>query len=176
MRTFILSGLLLGLLVSCKDNNETKGSVVTEEEEKPFTVTVNAVVKKDDTFQFFYNMDGSDNFAPTDAVTLDVKGSDNPQDIVFTFPKDILPSSLRFDLGANEKQDEVKINKFEVNYLEKSIVVKDTLFRYYFYPNESIKYDIKTAIAKPNLVPNVGYDPIFMPTPDFKIELENIYK
>jgi hypothetical protein len=173
MKAFILSGLLLSvLLISCKDDKTKEEVFVNKEEAKPFTVTVNAVVKKDDIFQFFYNEDGSDTFPPENAITINVKGSENPQDLVFSFPQDVLPYSLRFDLGGNDKQDEVKINKFEVDYLKKSIVVKDTIFRYYFYPNEHIKYDLKTAIAKPNPTGETPYDPIFMPTNDFKKELK----
>lgn len=176
MRAFILSGLLLSvLLTSCKGDKANEEAPV-KEEAKPFTVTVNAVVKKDDIFQFFYNEDGSDTFPAENVVTLNVKGNENPQDLVFSFPKDALPYALRFDLGGNEKQEEVKINKFEVDYLKKSIVVKDTIFRYYFYPNEHIKYDVKTAIAKPNPTGETPYDPIFMPTNDFKKELGTIYK
>ncbi|ESU30001.1 hypothetical protein FLJC2902T_04880 [Flavobacterium limnosediminis JC2902] len=177
MKKFILSGLLTSVLfISCKDDKAASSESSVKDEEKPFTVTVNAVVKQDDIFQFFYNEDGSDSFAPENSITVNVKGNQNPQDIVFSFPKDAAPYALRFDLGGNEKQEDVKINKFEVNYLKKSIVVKDTLFRYYFYANEHIKYDVKTAIAKPSPTGDIPYDPIFMPTADLKKELTKIYQ
>jgi len=107
---------------------------------------------------------------------LKFKGNARPQDLVLTMPNEVMPYALRFDIGGNVEQDPIEIKKFEVDYLDKSIVVKDTIFRYFFYPNDQIDYDIKTAIAKPKKVEGKLYDPIFMPSNDFKKDLEKLYK
>lgn len=162
------------LFISCK--NDKTEAVAQKEESKGMKVTVDAIVPKDDIFQFFYSEDGSDNYPGDKVVSVNVKGSPKVQAMVFNFPEDAFPSSLRFDIGGNQSQQDIEFKNVKIEYFNKSIVVKDTLFRYYFYPNEQIKYDTLRAIAKPVKIEGEPYDPIFMPTNDFKKELEALLK
>ena len=45
-----------------------------------------------------------------------IKGSEAPQDIVFTLPKDVLPTQLRLDFGMTKDQAPIIINSFSMNY------------------------------------------------------------
>jgi hypothetical protein len=163
-------------LTSCK-NNKTEVSTEPEiKENKSFIVSMNLVVTKDDNFQIYYNEDGSDVFTAGKYVDVAVKGNVNSQDIIFKLPEDILPTSLRFDLGGNKEQGEVKINDFKLNYSDKTFVAKDTLFVYYFVKNTQVDYDRKLAIAKPKVSSNEIYDPIFTGTNLLKEEIHKLTK
>jgi hypothetical protein len=164
------------IVSSCKKENSIKDEVEKPKEDKSFNVTMNLVVPKDDNFQIYYNEDGSDIYAPENYVDVQVKGSSIAQDIVFKLPEDVLPTSFRFDLGSNKEQGEVKINDFRMKYFEKEFVAKDTLFIYYFGYNEQIDYNRKKAIAKPKILSNKVYDPIFIGSEMLKTEIKKIVR
>lgn len=173
-RIFFTLIAFVALLTSCKNDKTEEVKANDEESATGMKVTVEAIVPKDDIFQFFYSEDGSDNYPGDKVVTANVKGDGKVQAIFFNFPEDAFPKALRFDMGGNKEQKNVEFKNVKIEYYNKSIVIKDTLFRYYFYPNEQIKYDIKTAIATPNIIEGEPYDPIFMPTNDFKKELKTL--
>ncbi|MBE9575755.1 hypothetical protein [Flavobacterium proteolyticum] len=176
MKAFILSGLLLSVLfTSCKDDKAVDTNETAKAESKTFTVTFNAVVEKDDTFQVFYNEDGGDNFAPEDAVTINIKGSTQPQDLVFELPKEAMPMSLRFDIGANKELKQVPFKSFKIEYLDKKIEGTTADFFKYFYPNTQVEIDTVNTTAKIKLLEGEPYDPILGSTVDLKKQIETLY-
>lgn len=177
MRAIILTTFALSLFfVSCKD--EKKAAAVDSQTvtEKPFTVTVNAVVTKDDIFQIFYNEDGAESFAPDQAITIQVKGNGNPQDLVFTFPEEVMPASLRFDIGGNKEQKEVALKGVKIDYYSKSFSANGADFMKYFYGNTQVEFDTLKVVAKIKLLDGEPYDPILGSTPALKLELAKLYK
>ena len=174
MKAHILSGLLLGtLFVSCK--NDKPAEEIVKPESKTFTVTFNAVVEKDDTFQVFYNEDGGDVFAPEDAVTINITGKKDPQNIVFELPKEIMPMALRFDIGANKELKQVSFNSFKIEYLDKKIEASKGEFFKYFYPNTQVEIDSINAVAKMIDLKDGGYDPILGSRVELKQQIEGLY-
>jgi hypothetical protein len=159
-------------LISCKEEKAKEAPV--EKVDNTFYITFNLVVPKDDNFQVYYNEDGSDSFPPENYVDLAIKGSEKPQEIVFKLPENALPASLRFDLGNNKEQGEIKINDFKMKYLDKVFLAKDVSFINYFWSNEQIEYIKDKAIAKSKPIDNQPYDPIFIATELLKIELKKI--
>ncbi len=176
MRNKFLLAILIGfsaLLINCKGENKEEKQV-TPEIDNSFKITMNLVVPKDDDFQFFYNEDGSDIYTADKCVTVSVKGSPDSQDVVFKLPQDVIPESLRFDIGSNKEQGDVKINKFTMEYMSKKFSANGDLFYFYLGNNSSIKYDREKGIATP--LPNnpEGYDPIFTATEYLKAELKKL--
>lgn len=180
MKKFIFTILAtILLLTSCKNDKKENNSGENKKEvvlQTPFTVTVNAIVKKDDVFQVYYNEDGKDTFAAEQAVTIATTGKEEAQDIVFTFPEAASPTSLRFDLGANKDQQSIKIISFKINYLDKAFEIAGIYFPKYFTPNPQIEFDSPTSTAKIIIDPKVMYDPIFLPTLELKKEIVKLYK
>lgn len=174
MKQFFLTVAALASisLVSCKNEKTTENDA--PKEDKSFNVIMNAVVQKDDNFQIYYNEDGSDNYPADKYVDVAVKGNPVSQEITFKLPEDALPSSLRFDMGSNKEQGEVKILDFKMKYLDKQFEAKDTLFIYYFGNNNQIEYIRDKAIAKPKPIPNEIYDPIFTATESLKAEIKKM--
>lgn len=177
MRAIIFTSLALSLFfISCKDDKKANAETTDSAAEKPFTVTVNAVVAKDDIFQIFYNEDGAESFAPEQAVTIQVKGNNNPQDLVFTFPEEVMPASLRFDIGGNKDQKEVALKGFKIDYYSKSFSAKGVDFLKYFYGNTQVEFDTINVVAKIKLLDGEPYDPILGSTPALKLEIAKLYK
>lgn len=176
MRTKLFSSILIVsslLFVNCKGENKEEKEAKPEQD-RSFKVTMNMVVPKDDNFQIYFNEDGSDNYPAEQYVNVAVKGKPEMQDIVFKLPEDRLPASLRFDIGSNKEQGEIKILNFKMDYVGQHFEAKDTLFFHYFGNNTSIKYVRDKAIAIP--LPNnpSGYDPIFSGTENLKAELKKL--
>ena len=178
-RSHILITLLSIILFSCS-NKQDNGNTSDQNEtavivDKPFTVTVNVVAAKDDTFQVYFNEDGLDKYEALDAVTLSFTGSQNAQDLVFNFPEDVSPMALRFDIGANKELKEIVINSFKIEYKQKVIEIKGVDFSKYFSPNPQVKFDSANSKANIEIDETVLYDPIFLPTPELKKQIETLY-
>lgn len=156
---------------SCKDNKKEEVKV-----DKNFKVAFNAIVTKDDNFQIYYNEDGSIAFEADKYIDVAVKGKNEPQEIVFDLPEDVIPQAFRFDIGSNKEQKGVKFLNFKMKYFDKEFQAKDTLFIYYFGNNEQIDYDRKNAIATPKIIEGQLYDPIFMSKSSLKDEINKMIK
>lgn len=181
MKNKLIIGILLvsSAFVSCKNEKaDAKDSkeIAKIEEDKSFNVIFDMIVEKDDNFQIYYNEDGSEVFPADKYVDVAVKGKPGPQEIVFKLPEDAFPESLRFDIGGNKEQSEMKILNFKMKYYDKTFEAKDTLFIYYFGYNDQIDYIRDKAIAKAKPIANQIYDPIFIAKPSLKDQLKKMVK
>ncbi|MGX7667847.1 hypothetical protein [Flavobacterium pedocola] len=163
----ILVGLLLALtLLSCKKEEkvEEKTEVATEQlaaNPNIFSVTLNATVKKDDSFQIYYKNDDAASYEEKNSFFIEFKGSDKPQDIVFKLPEDVLPNYLRLDFGTNKEQPEIVVNSFKIDYLGKTFEAKGTDFFKYLTVNElTMKKDTAKSSVTPIITKEGTYDPI----------------
>ncbi len=153
MKTKIITILLVvSTIFGCKnESNNEKSNVDTNQTEinKNFKVTLNVVVKKDDNFQVYYTEKSSSDFNEKESVWVEVKGSENPQDIVFNIPEDVIPTMFRLDFGVNDNQEDIKLNGVNIEYLGKSFKSEIPLLANYFRPAElSTSVDFKTGIIK----------------------------
>lgn len=181
----IIVGLLISItLFSCK-NEDKKDSSQQDNYvaiEKPlldktiFTVTLNAVVKEDDSFQIFYKYDNEGPFEEKKSFFIEFKGSQEPQDIVFRLPKDEVPYFLRLDFGTNKEQKQVKINNFKIDYLGKTFEAKGKDFFNYFYSNDLVINDIENSTTTPIVSKDGNYDPIFCSAEGLQKQIDLLLK
>ena len=159
--------VLLFSVFSCK--NEEKIQEVTPETtvQKPavnpnvFSITLKAIVKKDDSFQVYFKDNEQDQFEESKSLYVSFKGSDQIQDIIFNLPEDAFPKYFRLDYGINKEQSEIVIKEFKLQYLDKSLGTKDETFFNYFIPNEqTMKVDKKTLTLTPFVTKDGNYDPM----------------
>ena len=94
---FITILLLVTTLFSCKNesNNEKTNSSVQPELTKNFKVSLNVLVKQDDNFQIYYTEKTSSDFNEEESVWVEVKGSENPQDVVFNIINRLLKGNVK---------------------------------------------------------------------------------
>lgn len=133
LATFIV---IASIFVSCKDESpkqeDTADKVVNN-----FKVTVNVTIKKDDNLSLYYTEDGSTDFTTIQPMWVNVKGSETPQDVVFTLPADASPTQIRMDFGINKDQETIIINKFSMNYSDKAFQASGEEFYIYFDADKS---------------------------------------
>jgi hypothetical protein len=175
MKKIFLSVLFSSLLLlSCKGDKDTEKEVT--EKLKAFTITFDAIVEKDDVFQIFYNEDGTDNFPAENAVTINIVGNPNTQEIIFVLPDDVMPSALRFDIGANKELTQVTFKGFKIEYLQNVLKSDAKDFHKYFYPNTQVELDSVSAVAKIKMLEaDQGYDPILGSTTELKAKIQSLY-
>ena len=173
-RVVIASLFLSVVLYSCKDIKKEEATVTKKSE--TFDVTLNMVVKNDDNFQLYYTDESTLDFDDKKSFFVPVKGSESPQDIVFNFPEDVIPSNLRVDLGSNAKQVPMKFNSFKMSYYDKSFVLKDSLVLVNFVIGDQLQYDKKTGILTPNQGQAEVYDPLLYPQSNLKEEILKLIK
>ena len=172
--SFIALIALMFSVLSCK--NDKKEAQKEEKSDGSLHVIISAIVPKDDSFQIYWNEEGSDNFTAEKFVNIDIKGNEKPQDLDFKIPEQAMPKQLRFDLGSNKGQGTIKINSLKLKYYDKVFQCQAQDFWKYFGNNTSIDYDKKTATVK--FITNLpeGFDPIFGGTSNIPVELEKLYK
>lgn len=164
----IFVGLFMTLsLLSCKNEDKKDGGAETTTEQSEvnknsFTVILNAVVNKDDSFQVYYKAVDDDKvpFEEKNSMYVDVKGSDKPQDITFSFPEDASPNQIRLDYGTNKEQTAIKINRLTINYLGKSIDLNGKeFFKHFIFNENTLKKDTINQTITP-IATDGGYDPM----------------
>ncbi|NUY80137.1 hypothetical protein HUK80_04460 [Flavobacterium sp. MAH-1] len=178
MKSKILALLVLVTLFSCKE--EPKSDAVAapvEEAPKDFEVKINVVAKKDDSFHLFYTEDGTINFTEQKSVWVEFKGNEAAQDIVFKLPEDVIPTHMRLDFGVNKQQEDIKMNSFEIDYMNGKIVANGAEFFSYFYPNEKCtKIDAEKSLIIPIKGGDVYTGPMFYPQVVLSEKIEALVK
>lgn len=155
--------ILFALFTACKDEEKKAVEQVATEVEasNKFVVTLNAVIKQDDSFQLYYKNEESGNYEEANSIFTEMKGSDKPQDVVFTLPEDVLPSYFRLDFGTNKNQSPIVINSLKFDYLDKNFNLSGSQFFDYFILNElTVKGDKATSTITPILNPDGVHDPM----------------
>ena len=158
--------LILSIVLgSCKqeENKTVVNPTEVEAIKNSFKVTLTATVTTDDNFQMYFSQDDYEaSYQEKNSVWVSVKASEKPQDIVFVLPEDVIPNYLRIDFGTNEKQKEIRIQNFKMNYFSKSFEAKDSLFYNYFIPNDCVTIVDKNKSIIQNIKSTDGrYDPLF---------------
>lgn len=175
-RKLILSLLILISFVSCKEGEQKTEEKVAEESkiDNLFTITLNATVLKDDSFQLFYREASSLEFSQEKSLFVEFKGSEMPQDIVFKLPEDVIPEFIRLDFGVNKEQSPIKINSFKLNYLDKSFETKGAEFFNYMIVEElTMKVDRENSTVTP-FESNGSYDPLCSSEIGLKNEIQKL--
>ena len=179
LKNVLFSLLVTVTLFSCKNEEKKETDQVAIQtavlDKNIFTVTLTAVVKKDDSFQLFFKNDDAAPFEDKKSLFVEFKGSEQPQDIVFRLPEDEIPNFLRLDFGVNKNQSEVVIKNFKIDYLDKKIEIAGKDFSAYFYGNDLVSMNAKEGIVTP-LTKNGNYDPICASAEGLRKQIEILLK
>lgn len=186
MKTKLFFLLLLITVIGCKIDNKSEESQEQAVEStaldgqemttgKGFKFTFNALVNKDDVFQLFYNEDGSESFDGDQMVEVSVKGNNQPQDIQFLLPDDASPLNVRFDIGSNPENKEIKLNQFSIEKGDKKFTSEGLPFFQFFYSNDQVECDTINSIAKNIGKKDAAYDPIIGGRLELRNELEKFF-
>lgn len=164
MKTKILMLIaLVTIVVGCNKDKSSTPAVV-EPKEEGFKFSINVLAKKNDTFSLYYTEDGTSDFNGRTPIWLDVKGSDTPQDVVFTLPADANPTQFRIDMAKSQDQEPIIINGFEMSYLGKSFKAGGDQFYIYFDPDLSkTVFDKETRTVTAVVKNGVKETPSFYP-------------
>ena len=161
MKKILVIILVVIGLVSCKDEKKDPNQGDATKLPETFNVAFNLTVQKDDTFHLLYTEDGTLNFSDDKSVAVLVKGSTNPQDIIFKLPVDVLPTKIRLDFGKNKEQGDIVVNSMKAKYFSKVFEAKSNVVKQYFYFNDfQMSYDEKTSSVKPIVGKDGSYAPL----------------
>jgi hypothetical protein len=175
MKTKFLIILAVIFMMSCKKEKEDNN--LPQEPQKKvetFNVKLDMVVHEDDNFQLFYTEFEDEGFDGKKSLWTSVKGNEEPQEIVFNLPKDVIPLNLRVDLGNNENQKVMNLNSFEMEYFGKTYSLKDSLILQNFIIGDQLIYDKENSTLTPNKGSKDLYDPMLYPRNNLKKEIEKI--
>jgi hypothetical protein len=102
------------MLVSCSRSSQTEN----------FNITLDLIIKKNDSIHTYYTTDGTINFNEEQSFWTQVKGSKKNQEITINFPENVLPNQFRLDMGNTLLQDDIVLNKVVLQYQAKKLVLK----------------------------------------------------
>ncbi|QYJ69062.1 hypothetical protein [Flavobacterium litorale] len=178
MKKINLILFLMLVLAGCKGETpiDDLPLVKYEIQVSKIAVGMNAIVRKDDIFQIFYTEDGSLNFSGEKTLRVNVKGSKEPQDIVFELPERIKLTNIRIDTGENKAQGEIIIKRFWVNNFDKQFEVKGNSFFSYFTLGPDMKVSMENSSITTIVKDDTVYDPMLYPDPKLTAELKKLLK
>ncbi len=169
MKTRIILAIVLmtTFFVGCKNEKSVDSlEVVTPETivDKTFKVTLNVILKKDDTFSLFYTEDGTTDFSKTAPIWKAVKGSDAEQSVVYNLPEEVFPSQLRLDFGLAKVQDDITLKSVILEYKgKKREIVGPELASFFQADLNKCTFDASTGIIKAVIKDGVRQFPSLYP-------------
>lgn len=132
--------------VGCKQKADQEPLEPTEENiiqnsesKKVFSLTLEAVVKKEDVFSLFYTQYEGENFSGEQMINTKVYPSDQAQEIKFELPEEDYPLNIRVDFGSNPSQESIIITEFDLKYYNSSYKIKGSELYKYFNFNEGVE-------------------------------------
>lgn len=146
MYKYLLLVFIFGL-IGCKESIEPiKEQKIEQTLNRFYSITLDVLVKKDDSFHIYYMEENDKDFVEEKSVWVEFTGSETNQKIVFNLQENVYPNQLRIDFGIDNRQTEIKLNSILIEYFGKSkIFIGIDVFNY-FRPN-----DISTAVDLTNL-------------------------
>jgi len=162
-KIIVLSAILFIAFTSCKNESDSsKNSTVSSATEikANFTVEVSAITDKDDNMTVYYTEDGTTNFDDSKALWGEIKAGKPDQKLVFQFPNEIIPKTLRLDFGIKRKENQgnVTLKNIRLTCYNNNFNIKGSDFLTYFVKNDSIDTQIDanagTITFKQNLKNN----------------------
>lgn len=175
-RVFTVLALAV-VLFSCKKEEGAKpDETVQKEVVQQMTVEMDVVQKTADNYAVYYTEDNTTNFRVEQTVWNEVKPSPETQTLVFSFPKEIFPTHLRFDIGNKIEREDVVLKKFKVKFADKEFEAKGSDFFKYFWGNDSIPTAIDQANGTITFLkkPNSKFIPYYNPNEAFVGEIKKL--
>ncbi|QRM88724.1 hypothetical protein FG167_05580 [Lacinutrix sp. WUR7] len=163
-------------ITSCGDkekkaNTDTNQTIEEPKQESVFKINLNIVIPNDDDIEIYYLDYNKQKYSNKARVIKTVKGDLKSQDIEILLPKEIFPTSLRFDFGKNNSLENVIFNGVTMTYEDFELKLNPQEFYSFFIPNNYIKYTKETGVIERKMVDG-KYDPYFNSKPIFKKRLE----
>ena len=143
MKIRVLIGLLAwSIAYSCQNKSEkteADQTVTQAEESQTFKLEMDVKAETPDDFALYYTEDNSINFSDKQVVWRGVKGGMETEKINFEIPEEALPTNIRIDFGIKKDSKEVILEKFKIQYMNKTLEVKGSEFLYYFMINDKVE-------------------------------------
>src|SRR5690606_9386997 len=106
--------------VGCKQKADQEPLEPTEENiiqnsesKKMFSLTLEAVVKKEDVFSLFYTQYEGENFSGEQMINTKVYPSDQAKEIKFELPEEDYPLNIRVEFGSNPSKENINITAID---------------------------------------------------------------
>ena len=112
--TIFIYLLLLAVMICCEKPSETNN----------FSIKLDVIITKSDSIHTYYTTDGTIDFNEKYSFWTKVKGSKKNQEVTINFPPKVLPNQFRLDIGNRLLQDDIVLNKVELQYRKKKVVLK----------------------------------------------------
>jgi hypothetical protein len=119
--------IIVALFISCNDNKEKNETIIT----------IETVIKRNDSIRVFYTTDETINFSEEQTVRKRITGSTKNQVIFIEIPENTKPKQIRIDFGSNIKNQEIVLNKIKISYHEAKFEAKGEEIYRYFRPDEN---------------------------------------
>jgi hypothetical protein len=193
MKNYISIFLLISLLFSCKEETETKKST---KEKQPlvnivdstldnvkytngnYQLIFNGIFEKDDLMLVYFTEKVDETLSSEKFKTVKIKGSPNPQSVVFNFDNNVKPYDFRVDFSDNKLQQDVKfINMVFVDAYNK-VVINNINFTAYFDFNNEMTFNRESSLLRGIIFEKDGkeaYNPYFTASNSLVEVLNNMH-
>jgi len=156
--------LITGSISGCSFFDERQCAINTFEEplaEDTVYLQVNINIQKNDIFRVYYIPEGKDSFTDRGYLEKKVIGSNEPQTLLFKFPKGTYLKQIRLDISEFRQNQYFKIDFVKFLFENKCFEITEN-FSYFFKENRFIVLDINEFYKYRTKEIDNKYDPHFL--------------
>lgn len=146
LKTTLLLCCIMFFSIGCNQKPDKKplesieeNIVKPAESKKVFSLTLEAVVEKEDIFSLYYTQYEDERFSGEQLINTKVYPSDQAQQIIFELPEKDYPLNIRLDFGSNSSQGKIRIIECDLKYSNSSYKIKGSELYKYFGFNEGVE-------------------------------------
>tara|TARA_R110000868_G_scaffold150063_3_gene372962 strand:+ start:23557 stop:24066 length:510 start_codon:yes stop_codon:yes gene_type:complete len=154
----------MGSINDCSFFDEKKCAINTIDEplaEDTVYLQVNITIQKNDIFRVYYIPEGKDSFIDRGYIEKKVIGSNEPQTVLFKFPKGTYLKQIRLDISELRQNQYFKIHLVKFLFENKCFEITEN-FSYFFIRNKFIIGEINELYTYRTKDMDKGYDPHFL--------------
>jgi hypothetical protein len=177
----ILFILFVSVFIGCKGDANTSDPLdLTKQvqQEEGFKVSLEVVVKKNDSFNLYFTEDGTIDFGKIQPISTKVIGNQSSQIVVFNIQNDVFPNEFRFDLGSNLEQDEIILKSIKFDFKGRSRkFIGSEIGMYFRSDGSNCIYDIATGSIKGKIVDGKRLTPLLYPHEEaLRLQIDKMMK
>lgn len=172
---FILSFTFLIFSCGSKSDNQNEENIVEEVKINPntFKIEVEGIWKEDDELIVFWKDASISYFDDDHTIYQGVKGSNDPQKVIFELEEGFVPNDFRFDVSSKKEQSEIVLNYIKLEQQDRVFIITKEKLGEFFRGNEFLDFEPKSGTILTKTI-NDAYDPILFTNPKIYVELEKV--
>lgn len=168
--------------IKTKDSNETEIEIVEDKLnflDGKFRIVFEGIFPEDDLFLIFYSDAEGKKLSNELSLRKDIVGSEKSQKLIFEFPENVHPFSIRIDFSDKKSQKHVRFQKLQFIDKFNRVVINNSNLEDFFTFNKYMQFDKEDRLLQGiifKLNNKDAYNPYFISNHKFSQVLKDFHQ